>query len=108
MDQPPESLKAIMYINIQSTKQTKLVKQDSWEQNLEWNTVYSDIFAIQIEKKPKNQNTLQKAKHLKKQEEWGAILSNTEVGSLDLKINVSEFQFYSFFPMMKENMLISF
>lgn len=39
-----------MYINIQSTKQTKLVKQDSWQQNLEWNTVYSDIFAIQKDK----------------------------------------------------------
>lgn len=43
-----------MHINIQSTKQTKLVKQDSCQQNLEWNTVYSDISAIQRGEKTQN------------------------------------------------------
>lgn len=61
-----------MHINIQSTKQTKLVKQDSCQQNLEWNTLYSYIFAIQ--RKKYHQNTSAKIQAPQKQEERGAIL----------------------------------
>lgn len=63
--------------HMQSTKQIKLVKQDSSWQNLEGNTVYSGIFTIK-----------------KKKEEVEGVegVKSIEVSFLDLKIITSQIQ----------------